>query len=156
MSKLELKDWAAVAEIVGTIAVVISLIFVAQSVNRNSAIASSAITDNVYTALREVELSVLSNPELQNVIIQGRDNPESLNAHEMDQYERYVVMYLDEWDRIDARDQLGLLRSENLAGWHPYFESWLSRHVTRELWERVKWNYADSGITERVEAALSK
>jgi len=156
MRKLELRDWAAVAEIVGTIAVVVSLLFVVQSLNRNSAIVSSSIADNVYAALREIELSALNNPELLNVIIQGRDNPESLSAREMDQYARYVAMYVDEWDRIDTRERLGLLRSENVAGWHTYFESWIRKHVTPETWEEIKWNYADSGISERVEAALSK
>ena len=34
MSKLSLTEWAAVSEIIGTVAVVISLIFLAFSVNK--------------------------------------------------------------------------------------------------------------------------
>ena len=156
MRKFELGDWASVAEIIGTIAVVISLLFVAQSLDRNTAAISSESTDDVLGALREVELSVISNPDLLHIVVKGRDNVESLSALEREAYARYVVIYLDEWDKLDARERLGLLRTENLEGWHPYFEAWLKEHVTPEMWGEIKWNYGDSNISERIEAVLSE
>jgi hypothetical protein len=36
MRKLDLQEWSAVAEIVGTVGIVISLLFVAYTVNRNT------------------------------------------------------------------------------------------------------------------------
>ena len=150
-----LHDWAAIAEIAGTIAVVVSLLFVAQSLDRNTAALSSDSTDDVLDALREIETSVINNSELLQVILRGSNDPESLNLQELEQYKRYVAIYIDEWDMIDAWERLGLLRPENLEGWHPYFETWVEKHVTPELWEEIRWNWADSKFVERIDAILS-
>jgi hypothetical protein len=89
------------------------------------------------------------------VILRGRNDPESLNLQELEQYKRYVAIYIDEWDMIDARERLGLLRAENLEGWHPYFETWLEKHVTPELWDEIRWNWAETKFVERIDAILS-
>ena len=141
-----LHDWAAIAEIAGTIAVVVSLLFVAQSLDRNTAALSSDSTDDVRGALREIETSVINNPELLQVILRGSNDPESLNLQELEQYKRYVAIYIDEWDMIDAWERLGLLRPENLEGWHPYFETWVEKHVTPELWEEIRWNWSSRNL----------
>lgn len=156
MPKIDLKEWAAIAEIIGTIAVIVSLLFVAQSLDRNTAAISATSTAEITDALREVELSVLNNPALLNVVVKGRDEPDSLSDLEREQYTRYVGMYIDEWEKIDSRERLGLIQPVNLEGWHPYFESWLIRHVSPEMWEEIRWNYGDSNIAGRVDAVFSK
>ena len=36
MERLKLTEWAALAEIIGTVAIVVSLLFVGYSINRNT------------------------------------------------------------------------------------------------------------------------
>ena len=48
MSKLKLTEWAAVSEIIGTVAVVISLLFLAFSVNRNTVVMQASNDNFVY------------------------------------------------------------------------------------------------------------
>ncbi len=54
MRRLGLSDWASIAEITGTIAVVISLLIVAYSLERNTTALSGQIVNEMYDANREI------------------------------------------------------------------------------------------------------
>ena len=63
MKKLDLQGWAAVAEIVGTVGIVISLLFVAHSVNRNTVELQSA-NENAHLQLNDAIIAgLLSNTD---------------------------------------------------------------------------------------------
>jgi hypothetical protein len=63
MRKLSLSEWASAAEIVGAFAVVVSLVFVIASVDRNTAAITAQVGDASYEAIRELNLNLLNNPE---------------------------------------------------------------------------------------------
>ena len=155
MRKLSLSDWASVAEIAGTIAVVISLLFVIFSLESNTAAVSGQTADDMYDAVRTVELSILNNTELTTVIIRGRVDPDSLSELEMEQYRNWVGLYLDIWQRMYIREQDGLIQPETVVGWHEYFAEFSKRHLTREVWEQIRWQWATSGFGGLVDSALS-
>ena len=131
MRKLSLSDWASVAEIAGTIAVVISLLFVMFSLESNTAAVSGQTADDMYDAQRIIDLSVLNNPELMMVIVRGRVDSGSLSELEREQYMSWLVMYLDIWQRMYIREQDGLIQSETVVGWHEYYAEWAKRHLTK-------------------------
>jgi hypothetical protein len=155
MRKLGLSGWASLAEIAGTVAVVISLLFVAFSVERNTAAVSGQNADDMYDAIRTIDLTVLSNPDLMMVTIRGSVDIDSLSELETEQYKSWVGLYLDIWQRLYFREKDGLIQSDTVIGWHEYFTAWAKRNLPRSLWETIRWQWATSGFGGLVDEALS-
>jgi len=89
MRKPGLLEWASLAEIVGTTAVVISLLFVAYSLERNTIAVSGQVANDIYDANREIQLTLLTHPELESIIDRGRKDVSNLSDLERLQYIRF-------------------------------------------------------------------
>ena len=154
MRKLTLPEWAAVAEITGTIAVVISLLMVVYSLDRNTVAISATVSNEIYDGFRDIQNILLENPDVMRIVVQGADDPGSLSEMDREFYWTWVSQNLDLWDRMSAREREGLIDHETAAGWNAFFNEWTGRYVTRELWEQEKWGWPDDQFRGKVEAAL--
>jgi len=156
MRKLSLSEWASVAEICGTVAVVISLILVVISLERNTTALSSENADDLYDGIRQIELVVLNNSDLANITARGTANPDSLSQAEKEIYKMWAAQYLDLWERTLVRQRQGVIQSETLEGWDDWFGEWTSKHLTYEMWKDLEWNWTEGSLRERVEAAYAR
>jgi hypothetical protein len=154
MKKLSLSQWAQVAEISGTFAVVISLITVVWSINQNTAAMSARGVDDIYDGWRDIQMVLSSNSELHEITFRGQHTPELLSGIELDRYEVYVGMCLDLWDRLHQRVSDGMIDEQTAAPWDEYFAEWTRRSVTRQQWELWKWGWTSSDFIARVESVL--
>jgi len=155
MRKLSLAEWASVAEITGAFAVVISLIFVVASVDRNTAAITSQVGDTSYEAIRELNLTLLDNPELFDITVRAVENLDNLDESELEKYKLWLHINLDLWERFYDWDRSGVI-DRNSGGWHEYFSAWTTRHLTRELWDDIKWKFTDADFNAQVESALAR
>ena len=156
MRKLNLSEWASAAEIVGTAAVVMSLLFVGFSVQRNTAAITYQVSDDAYNTVREINLNLLNNPELLSITTKAATEPDNLSETEMEQYKLYLHVYIDLWERISDWEDSELIQRESMEPWHEYFSEWTKRHLTREIWEDIKWKYVgDPKFRDRIESVLS-
>lgn len=153
MRKLSLSEWASFAEIMGAFAVVISLILVVASVDRNTAAISAQVSDASYAAVREVNLDLLNNPELFDITLRAAESLDNLDETELEKYKAWLHIYLDLWERHYSWELTGLMELTD-QGWNTYFSAWTKRYVTRELWSDIKWQYPDPRFNEQVELAL--
>lgn len=156
MRKLSLSEWASLAEIIGAFAVVISLILVVSSVDRNTAAISAQVDDASYAAVREVNFNLLNNPELFEITLRAVENPDNLNEVELEKYKVWLHIYLDLWERHYDWETTGLMVDNSDAGWDRYFSAWTKRYVTREIWGDIKWRFTDTKFTNKVELALAE
>ena len=62
MQKFALKEWAAVAEIIAAVAVIISLVFVVQSINQNTAAVQSTNDNFIYDLQYARTRDIVSSP----------------------------------------------------------------------------------------------
>ena len=155
MKKLKLTEWAAVAEVVGTIGVMVSLVFVAFSINNNTEEVRASQTNYVYDTSRQIELMVAADPEWVSIVIKGRNHSEQLSEVEQYRYDAYLVANVDLWDAMLERHADGLINSFQLGGWDDYFIGWTERHIADSDWQRIKWQYRDYDIAQKIEAVLS-
>lgn len=152
LKKIKLADWAALAEVIGTVGVIVSLIFVAFSINNNTSEFKAAQANQLYESSREVELAVASDNEWARIIVKGQKNEEPLSELEQYRYDVYLVQTMDIWDGLLERYVDGLMSEENLTGWDQYYIDWAERFVSDDAWQRIKWQYA-GGITEEAVGA---
>ena len=153
MRKLSLSEWASLAEIIGAFAVVISLILVVASVDRNTAAISAQVSDASYEAVREVNLNLLNNPELFDITLRAIASLGNLDETELEKYKVWLVVNLNLWEMYSVWELSGLMDVTD-QGWNMYFSAWTKRYVTRELWSDIKWQYPDPRFNEQVELAL--
>lgn len=154
MRKLSLAEWASLAEVVASLAVVISLAFVGYSIQRNTAEVRAGHANSMYTASREIDLAVASDPEWSRIIAEGRAGG-ALTPAEWHRYDGYVISVLDLWDQLLGRHDDGLVDSKVFEGWDAYFEEFTTRHVSADVWGRIKWNWPSGQLIPRIQRVES-
>lgn len=153
MKKLVLSEWASVAEVVGTIGVIVSLGFVAHSINVNTNELRASYTHLLFDTTRQVELTVASDAEWSRIVVQGRNRQEQLSEAEQHRYDAYITAIIDLWAEMLGRYDDGLVEEQMLADWDTYFSCWVQRHLSDGDWQRIKWGWPGP-IRSRVESAL--
>ncbi|MFK8020473.1 MAG: hypothetical protein AB8B86_11925 [Pseudomonadales bacterium] len=139
-------NWLPVADTAGRILIVIALIFVIVSINKNTA-ATSANT--VFNELRAIDLSTLNNPELLLITSGGKEGYQNLSELQKKQYKLWLGMHIDLWDqsRSDASEKL--ISPDETKGWDGFFIKWARRHVSIEIWQEIKWGW-EAGFADNV------
>lgn len=82
MLRLQLSDWANIAEVVTAIAVVGSLVYVGIEVHRNTATQVQISTQALVSEASSAYELIASDPDLACIYLQGIAGFESLNSHE--------------------------------------------------------------------------
>ena len=153
VKRLDLAGLTATAEVIGTIGIIVSLVFVAYSVNSNTNAVKASQTNVVYEASRQIELAVASDPEWAGIVLRGRSHAEQLTEIEQFRYDAYLVVVLDSWDHLLDRFSDGLMTEDQIDGWEKYFEDWVDRYLTNSGWQRIKWQFSGP-IMAKVKSAL--
>lgn len=154
MRKRSLSDWASIASIVGTVAVVGSLLTVAYTIDRNTKTLSRQGVDQLYDAWRQLALLMAADPDLAALYKHGLRDLSSLDEKERAQYEQVLSIALDTWEKSIHAEKDGLIAAEAIRPWHDFYHKWVQRRMNRELWDEIKWNWESRELHERVEAAL--
>jgi hypothetical protein len=111
MRKLGLSEWASLAEIVATVAVVISLLFVVISLERNTA-TMQAINDNFIYELQYARTrDIVSSPGMASIYVKHR-NGEELSAEEQERFFWDKMQELSTWELAFNRHRDGLFSTE--------------------------------------------
>jgi hypothetical protein len=154
MQRLRLADWASIAEIVGTVAVVVSLLIVAYSLERNTTALSGQFLNEMYDANREIGQILLLNPELVSIIDRGQADVSDLTPSEILQYKQYLALNLDIWERAITRENEGLIDERSVEGWHEYHHEFFRRSLTKKIWKEMRWQWKNPELHQRVDAAV--
>ena len=84
--KLNLSELASIAEIIGALAIVISLIYVGIQVNDSAAAVRAASANDANVAVQDWYLEVGSDQQTSQVFYDGLASPEALPTHEEFQF----------------------------------------------------------------------
>ncbi len=144
MIKEEVRTWAALAEIVGTVAVVVSLVFVIRSIDQNTKAIEAAEINNIFAAWREsVFVPVLSDPALAVTIAKARGG-DPLSPGEQIQWATYVSSKLDIWSQIHGLYESGIVSQENWESWDGGFWVHWDRDEMPSIWSNNREIYGET------------
>jgi len=156
MTKLALRDWASVAEIVGTVAVVVSLLFVAYSVNHNTAVLQSLNDNLLYEYDGRAMSDVITDPSMAAILVK-LDNSEQLTAIEGERFEQYMYRFLNMWELAYDRYVDGLFPERKWLGWNATLADVVTqgpRRLPEEVWNAARMQYG-SGFASIVDEAYA-
>lgn len=110
---------AAVGEILGAAAVLVTLLYLAVQVRQNTAAMTTATYDSIISGFNEVNGIVVNNAEVASIFHRGNVDPSSLHDDEAIQYAFLLRCWSNQWLKLLRLYQRGVL---NEAEWRPFAE----------------------------------
>ena len=156
MKKLTLTEWAAAGEIVGTVAVVISLLVVAYSIDRNTAATHASNENILFERHAELANQFMLDPSLAEIMVKRRSGDADLSEVEAVRWEKYELNLLDIWAMAYNRHQRELLAENQWIAWDTYFTHVFStggEAISKSRWEDLQFGF-DKDFWKHVGAAL--
>ena len=125
--KFRLAEWASIAEIIGSIAVVASLIFVGLELRQTSE--QLQLISDIEADLSNASLSIriAESPELSDLIYRGERDPESLSDQELDRFTNIALPRLAIWENTYDSYLIGNLSESDWKAWDTFY--------------RARWNW---------------
>lgn len=154
MKELSLKEWAAVAEIVGTAGVIVSLLFVAHSVNRNSELIKSQHS----TLMFELSTTVVDEQIADgSYAIFSAKRSYGLEFQDENEAKTFfsLLRYLTHWELLINRHEDGLLTDNEFMEWGEYYRYMIVRDMDIEWWNATKAEW-DQSLVDAVDAAYAE
>jgi hypothetical protein len=143
LRKLNLQDWAAVAEIFGTMAVVVSLVFVVQGLSQNTKALQKANLNNIYDRSDSLNGDILANPALASYYVEEVFGVNNLSAEEA-QFAIVMRRELNQWEQFYTWQRNGVIDGGDWNDWDANYSEFFSKHFPEEWWNGIKtYYYAD-------------
>lgn len=156
MEKFNYSKWSSVAEIIGTIAVVVSLLFVAHSIQRNTEEAQAQQLNDLYDANREIELALASDATWSEIVRRGNIQYSDLSESEKYRYRAYWMAHLNLWEQLIGRHGQGLVPQDSYEGWNAAYASFVGMSLSNDAWQLLKAGFPTQSFRRHVEEALEK
>jgi hypothetical protein len=108
---------SAVSQLVGSIAVVFSVLYLAMQVHRSTRVAKLAAQDAAATALRDVTKPFAENAELARIWRVGLENLQALSAEDQARFFHSTYQFLKAYETIHFHHVYGLMDEQIWQGW---------------------------------------
>ncbi len=108
----------AIGEILGAIAVLGTLIYLAAQIRQNTAAVTTATYESMVSGITDVNLVVVGNPEVTSILNRGARDPHSLDDDEAYRYTTLMRCWANQWLkqlRLFEEGALGLRDWKRLA-----------------------------------------
>jgi hypothetical protein len=127
----------AIGEIVGAIAVIATLGYLAVQIRHNSRSVEASTRVSVGQARREVNLAIATDPELSELLIRGIADYSSLRADERQRYNMYLRTVFNHIGEIHTHYRRGFATQDLWESERIVLRGLLTRPELREWWRRT-------------------
>lgn len=156
MKPRNVTEWAAIAELVGTAAVIVSLVFVGYSVRQNTAALQGATENLIFERHTALSMQFMLDPTLAEILVKMRGEDPHLSDVEALRWEKYQLNLLDIWALAFNRHENELLADSEWTAWDRYFIETFSRQaeaIGEQRWKELAYAY-DADFWAHVGVAL--
>lgn len=144
--QLAVMNWealSAVAEIVGAVAVVVSLLYLAAQVRQNTNVTRSSVRHGVTERAIAHAAPLVASEELTRLLQRCIDG-EQLQGHENMRLHAWAYMVLREWENIHYQHLSGLLSDADWAAFKTNLKLLLTIPTCRAYWDAERDIYTDA------------
>jgi hypothetical protein len=146
MRRLTISEWAAIGEIIGTGAVIVSLIFVVYSVNQNTAAVQGSTENLIFERHSDLTNQFMSDASLAAILVKMRNKDHDLTEIEAIRWEKYQLNLLDVWALAFNRHRSDQLGDDDWEAWNRYFIHTFSHgreKLSESRWKELRYGYAE-------------
>src|SRR4051794_10606931 len=131
-------DWnelCAISQLIGSVAVVFSVLYLAIQVHRGTAIAKLAAQDAAATALREVTKPFAENAELARIWRVGLEDLDALSVDDQARFFHSTYQFLKAYETIHFHHVYGLMDEQIWQGWCGLLKHYIVSPGIERYWE---------------------
>lgn len=149
MKRPRLQVVVSVVEIISSLAVVASLVYVGYEFRRSKTLSSHDVENFVYQRMLEMDRLLVENPEFGEVVVKASSAPGSLSPAERARYLAYEHILYDSWESAWTYHRSGVLEESSWRGWNTWFTA-EARRRPRLGWVGNRKNF-EGGFLEYVD-----
>lgn len=123
MKKSNLSMIVSIAEIISSLAIVISLFYVVNEYQRSNTLTSREVENMIYQRMLERDRLIIENIDLAKLTLKVSANPEKLTPDEQLRYLAFEHIFYDSWESAWYYHQEGILEKESWDSWDSWFKS---------------------------------
>jgi hypothetical protein len=149
-----LTEWAAISDIVGNAAVVISLLVVAFTVAQNTTAIRAQIDNHWYDSQHASLGDIASNSELLALYVKIR-NGQTLDELEQERYNLVAFRHLIHWEQAFSRHQNGFVEQAQWLSIDKSYSTETPDFVPEEWWRENNFHFRGDFI-EHVDSVYGR
>src|SRR5439155_8686337 len=115
-----------ISQLIGSVAVVLSVLYLALHVHRSTRVANRATQDSAATALRDVTKPLMENAELERIWRVGLEDIGALSIDERARLFHAAYQFLKAFETIHFHYVYGLMDKQLWEGWHGLLRHYLA------------------------------
>jgi hypothetical protein len=126
---------SAISQLVGSIAVVFSVLYLAVQVHRSTRVANVAAQDAAATALRDVTKPLMENAELARIWQIGLEDLGALSREDQGRFFHAIYQFLKAFETIHFHYAYGLMDQQLWEGWRELLRHYAAAPGIAHYWE---------------------
>jgi hypothetical protein len=121
MAKMKLQTGVALAEIVSALAVVLSLLYVANEFKRSRTLTSTDVQTILYDRVLEMNRLMIESDGLAELLILARERPGSLAPGDSMRFVAFEHVFYDSWELAWTAHSDGVMEEVAWESWDSWF-----------------------------------
>jgi len=126
---------SAISQLVGSIAVVLSVLYLALQVHQSTRVAKLATQDVAAAALRDVTKPLMENAELERIWRVGVEDVGALSTEERARFFHATYQFLKAFETIHFHYVYGLMDRQLWEGWHGLLRHYIVAPGIAQYWK---------------------
>ena len=118
---MKLSEWANVAEIVGAVAIIGSLAYVAVQINQNTIAIEASTQQGRLDFGRDQSELLFTAPGLAKLVMKAEKGSENLTEEELYLFNEYTSWRMSTWELVYQSNLDGIVPEESWIAWDAYF-----------------------------------
>ena len=152
MRRVSLQTIVSLAEIASAVAVVISLLYLANDFRRSQTLTSTDVETLLYDRMLEMDRLLIESSELAGILVQAAEDAGGLSPVDRGRFLAYEHILYDSWELAWVSHADGVLETSAFEDWN----AWFARSARRRPafgWKGNRANHMDDFI-QYVESQL--
>src|SRR5436305_4646751 len=126
---------SAISQLIGSVAVVLSVLYLALQVHRSTRVAKLATQDAAATALRDVTKPFMENADLERIWRVGLEDLGALSAEERARFFHAAYQWLKAFETIHFHYAYGLMDRQQWEVWRGLLQHYVAARGMSHYWK---------------------
>jgi hypothetical protein len=151
---MSIQDWAAIAEMVGAIAIIVSLIYVGVQLRQNTQ-ATRVHTSQVFVqTFGGIMSHQIQEPEFRDIYWRGLAGLSNLHGSELAAFGAWMGITIRAWESFYFQWQAGAFEDQIWSGWNCQFRDLFGYPGVQEVW-RIRRHHLSEEFCKFVEESIA-
>jgi hypothetical protein len=142
---MKLEKWALIVEIVAGIAVVVSILYLATEVQRNTNAIQSQTQQGLLELAADDNMLVASNGELAEIYVRAQEDISSVSDVERERYKHLIIHGFNIWEQAFLAHGNGTMAEATWMGWDRGYRFLLCSESSVEIFREIEAGYLEFG-----------